>query len=169
MNPTRAEIEEMVTALFAVTSGLERARRKKRDAARLAVLQMVALGERVRPSDVAAALDVHPSHVTRQVKVLEDTGHVRVEADPEDRRSCFLSLTAEGQAEVARLTEVGMSRFATFVADWEAAEVRAFTGLLEKFRRSADAVAEAEQADKGDRRAPVPRWKRRGQSEERGE
>jgi DNA-binding MarR family transcriptional regulator len=160
VNPTRPEIEEMVTALFAVTSGLERARRKKRDAARLAVLQMVSLAERVRPSEVAAALDVHPSHVTRQVKVLEDAGQVRVEADPADRRSCFVSLTDEGRAEVERLTEVGMSRFAAFVGDWDGAEVRELTRLLVKFRRSADAVAETEQDEDAGRRATTPRWRR---------
>ena len=156
MGPTKADVEAMVTALFTVTGGLERARRKKRDAARLAVLQVVAQGERVRPSDVAGALEVHPSQVTRQVKALEDSGHVHVEADPADRRSCFVSLTDEGRAEVGRLTEVGLARFAKFVADWDAADVRALTRLLTEFERSKAAVAadEAEQAR-------TPRWRDR--------
>jgi len=155
MEPTRADVEAMVAALFTVTAGLERARRKKRDAARLAVLQVVAWGERVRPSDVAAALEVHPSQVTRQVKALEDGGLVHVEADPADRRSCFVSLTDDGRAETARLSEVGMARFARFVADWDAADVREFTRLLAKFERSKAAVAEEEAA------ARTPRWQAR--------
>lgn len=145
----------MVTALFTVAGGLERARRKKPDAARLAVLQVVASADRVRPSDVAAALDVHPSQITRQVKALEDAGHVHVEADPEDRRSCFVSLTGDGREEAARLGEAGMARFMKFVADWDAADVREFTRLLVKFETSKAAVAEEEQ------RTRAPRWRAR--------
>lgn len=156
MRPTRADVEAMVTALFTVSGGLERARRKKRDAARLAVLQVVAWGERVRPSDVAGALEVHPSQITRQVKALEDSGHVRVEPDPDDRRSCVVSLTEEGRAEVARLAEVGMGRFMKFVADWDAEDVREFTRLLAKFTQSTAAVAEDEE-----RQARTPRWRER--------
>lgn len=156
MGPTKADVEALVAALFTVTGGLERARRKKRDAARLAVLQVVAWGERVRPSDVAGALEVHPSQVTRQVKALEDSGHVHVEADPADRRSCFVSLTEDGRAEVARLTEVGLTRFAKFVAEWDAADVRELTRLLTEFERSKAAVAE-EEAEQ----SRTPRWRDR--------
>ncbi|HEY3682663.1 MAG TPA: MarR family winged helix-turn-helix transcriptional regulator [Streptosporangiaceae bacterium] len=160
MKPTRADVEQMVAALFTVTAGLERARRKKKDAARLSVLQVVAWGGRVRPSDVAAALDVHPSQITRQVKALEEAGHVHVEADPDDRRSCFVSLTPDGTAEVARLGEVGMSRFTTFVGDWDAADVREFTRLLAKFEASKAAVGEEE--ERAARRAR-PGWRERGE------
>lgn len=146
----------MVTALFTVSGGLERARRKKRDAARLSVLQVVGWGERVRPSDVAAALEVHASQITRQVKALEDSGHVHVEPDPQDRRSCFVSLTEDGRAELARLSEVGMARFEKFVAAWDATDVREFTRLLTKFTQSAAAVAEAEKEQ-----ARTPRWHER--------
>lgn len=149
----------MVAALFTVSGGLERARRKKRDAARLAVLQIVAWGERVRPSDVATALEVHPSQITRQVKALEDTGHVHVEPDPQDRRSCIVSLTDAGKAEVTRLSEVGMTRFEKFVADWDAEDVREFTRLLTKFEQSKAAVAEEEEAERQNR--PAPRWRER--------
>ena len=156
MKSTRSDIEAMVAALVTVTSGLERARRKKQDAARLAVLQIVGWGERARPSEVAAALGVHPSQITRQVKALEDSGHVHVEADPADRRSCFVSLTDDGWTEVARLTEVGMTRFEKFVADWDAADVREFTRLLTKFEETKAAVVEEEQ-----KQARSPRWRER--------
>lgn len=160
MKATRGDVERMVVALFTVTGGLERARRKKKDAARLAVLQTVAMGEGVRPSDVAGALDVHPSQVTRQVKALESSGHVRVEADPADRRSCFVSLSPEGKAEVERLREVGMGRFTAFVADWDAEDVRELTRLLVKFETSKAAVAAAEE-----RSARHPGWRERAGEE----
>lgn len=156
MERTRGDVEAMVAALFTVTAGLERARRKKRDAARLSVLQVVGWAERVRPSDVAAALEVHPSQVTRQVKALEDSGHVHVEADPADRRSCFVALSDDGRAEVARLTEVGLARFEKFVAGWDAADVREFTRLLTKFEASKVAVGAEEE-----KQARAPRWRER--------
>ena len=40
--PTRHDVEQLVAALFAVTSGLERARRQIPDAAALSVLQVLA-------------------------------------------------------------------------------------------------------------------------------
>jgi len=45
------------------------------------------------------------------------------------------SLTSEGDQEVRRLREIGIERFAKFVADWEPSEVRTFTALLQKLER----------------------------------
>ena len=77
--PTRHDVEQLVAALFAVTSGLERARRQIPDAAALSVLQVLAWAERqeppqqVRPKQIAAALGVHRSAVTHQLQALRRT------------------------------------------------------------------------------------------------
>ena len=44
----------------------------------------------------------------------------------------LVSLTAAGDEEVRRLRDIGLERFAKFVADWEPDEVRTFTALLQK-------------------------------------
>ena len=157
--PTRQDVEQLVAALFAVTGGLERARRQIPDAAALSVLQVLAWAERqqpaqqVRPKDIAAALGVHRSAVTHQLQALEETGQVTLTVDPADRRSWFVALTDAGRAELDRLTTIGMDRFALFVADWDAQEVRTLTRLLVKF--------EASKAQVGRRHPPSPTRRRR--------
>src|SRR4029450_13971059 len=151
---TRQDVEQLVAALFAVTSGLDRARRQIPDAAALSVLQVLAWAERqeppqqVRPKQIAAALGVHRSAVTHQLQALEEAGQVSLTVDPADRRSWFVALTDTGRAELDRLTTVGLDRFAAFVADWDAQEVRTLTRLLGKF--------DAAKAEVG-RRAPPSR------------
>jgi DNA-binding MarR family transcriptional regulator len=156
--PTRQDVEQLVAALFAVTSGLERARRQIPDAAALSVMQVLAWAERqepaqkVRPKDIATALGVHRSAVTHQLQALEEAGQVTLTVDPGDRRSWFVALTDTGRAELDRLTTIGLDRFALFVADWDAQEVRTLTRLLVEF--------EASKAEVG-RRAPPSRTRRR--------
>jgi DNA-binding MarR family transcriptional regulator len=156
--PTRQDVEQLVAALFALTSGLERARRQIPDAAALSVLQVLAWAERndpsqrVRPKQIATALGVHRSAVTHQIQALERSGQVTLTVDAADRRSWFVALTAAGRQELDRLTMIGMDRFASFVADWDAQEVRTLTRLLVKF--------EASKAEVG-RRAPPSRARRR--------
>lgn len=138
-------MQSMVVALFALTAGLERARRQKKAAGALSLLQVIAGHEGIRPSDIADLQLVHPSLITRQVRELEDAGYVQVTGDPADGRSWLVSLSPAGWSEMRRLQQAGLDRFALFVADWEPGEVRALAALLEKLRTSMAAVGEHEQ------------------------
>ncbi len=143
----------MVAALFTLNAGLDRARRQRRGAGTLSLLQVIGDHEAIRPSEIAEIQAVHPSLVTRRVRELEDGGLVAVTADPADRRSCLVSLTEAGSDERRRLTEFGLKRFALFVKDWESDDVRTLTELLWKLRMSMAAVSEREQqAPRGGRR-----------------
>ena len=134
----------MVVALFTLIAGTERARRQKKAAAALDLLQVIAAGEGVRPSDIADQRLVHRSLVTRQLRELEDAGYVQFAADPEDGRSWLVALTPAGRDEMRRLQDIGLDRFAMFVADWQPGEVRQLTALLEKLTTSMAGVAERE-------------------------
>ncbi len=144
MPPSRDDVQSMVVALFTLTAGLERARRQKKAAGALSLLQVIAERDGIRPSEIADLQLVHPSLVTRQVRELEDAGYAQVTADPADGRSWLVTLTPAGQEETRRLQQVGLDRFALFVADWDPGEVRALTGLLDKLRSSMAAVSERE-------------------------
>ena len=157
MTPGRDDVQSMVAALFTLTGALERARRERKAAGALSLLQVIASHDAIRPSDLADLQLVHPTQISRQVRELEDAGHVEVTGDPADGRSWLVALTPAGQHEMHRLQQVGLDRFALFVADWEPDEVRALTALLEKLRSSMAAVAEAE-------RSPAPRRTRPGQA-----
>ena len=154
MPPGKRDVEEMVVALFTLTGGLERARRRSPGAATLSLLQVIAGHGQIRPSQIADALQVHPSLVTRQVRDLEAAGYVAVTANPGDHRSCLIRLTPAGADQMTRLQQVGLERFAQFVAEWDPAEVRTFTSLLRKLEASKAAVAAAE------RLPPGRRWAR---------
>jgi DNA-binding MarR family transcriptional regulator len=147
MAPDQQDVARLVTALFVVSSGLERARRSIPDAAALSVLQVLGAveqtdpGRGARPSEIAAALDIHRSAVTYHIRALTKAGHIQASTDPGDRRSSILSLTEAGHAELARLHAQGMARFTSFVADWGADEVRELARLLEKFEQSTAKVS----------------------------
>jgi DNA-binding MarR family transcriptional regulator len=145
MAPSKADVKAMVAALFTLTAGMERARRQRKAAGTLSLLQLIADRGPIRPSEIADLQEVHPSLVTRQVRELEDAGHVHVVADPADGRSCLVTLTPAGAGELQRLTQVGLDRFALFVADWQPGDVRMLTALLDKLRNSIAAVAAQEQ------------------------
>jgi hypothetical protein len=66
---------------------------------------------------------------------------VRVTADTADKRSCRVTLTPAGSDELQSLTEEGLDRFASFVADWEPEEVRMLTSLLQKLEVSKAAAS----------------------------
>ena len=66
---------------------------------------------------------------------------MHVTADTADKRSCQVTLTTAGSDELHSLTEEGLDRFASFVADWEPEEVRMLTALLQKLEESKAAAA----------------------------
>jgi DNA-binding MarR family transcriptional regulator len=157
MKPMSHDVEEMVSALMTVVNGIERAKREGK-AATLTLLYALAPHQRVHPSELSVELGVHQSSVTRQVQVLEAAGYVDVVADPEDGRSCFLSVTDAGREEIRRLTEVGLARFSAFVAEWDAEEVRTLARLLSKLSASTAAVNQREPRPDG------RRWQQRERS-----
>ncbi len=134
----------MTAALFAINAGLEKARRQRRGASTLSLLQVIATREGIRPSEIAEVQQVHPSLVTRQVRELEDAGYVDVTADPADRRSCLVKLLPAGAEELRRLDQFGLKRFELYVKDWKPEDVQKFTELLEKLRTSMTTLSERE-------------------------
>ena len=130
MRHSQEDLERLVYPLVRIGGAMRQAQRRQMDPTRLAILQQAAMKGRVRPSDVAAELDVHQSSITRQTRALEDAGSVRLEADPADRRSCFILLTEAGWHEMRELTQLGLDRFADFLQDWSPEDVRTLGELL---------------------------------------
>lgn len=162
-------MQSMVVALFTLIAGVERARRQKKAAAALDLLQVIAAGEGMRPSDIASQRSVHRSLVTRQLRELEDAGYVQFAGDPDDGRSWLVALAPAGREEMRRLQEVGLERFAMFVADWEPAEVQQLAALLEKLTSSMAGVASRENKAAPAERARQPgRRHRAGARDEAG-
>jgi DNA-binding MarR family transcriptional regulator len=165
MAPKREDVEQMATALFTVQDGMAKAVRRLKNASLLRLLQTVAGTEPVRPSELAAHLDVHQSLITRQIKDLEAVGKVEVSPDAHDGRAFVVSLTENGRTEVAELAEAGLRRFMGFVQNWEPEEVREFTRLLWKFQESKTEYVTANPAEPAVAPAVAPaRGARRGRT-----
>jgi DNA-binding MarR family transcriptional regulator len=135
MSPTNSDVKQMVSALMTLVQGIERAKRRGL-ASQLVSLQVIAAHKQVQPSTLSAKLGLHQSTVTRQIQAFERAGLVELVANPADGRSCFVKLTKAGRAEVNRLTRIGLERFALFVKEWDAADVRTLSRLLVKMERS---------------------------------
>lgn len=157
MPPSNKDVQSMVAALFTLNAGLERARRQRKGASTLSLLQVIDDHEPIRPSDIAELQQVHPSLVTRQVRELEDAGYAKLSADPADGRSYLVSLTPAGSQELRRLLEFGLRRFALFVKNWEPDQVRTLTELLQKLQTSMATVSSREQRPPAPRRRPRQR------------
>jgi MarR family transcriptional regulator, temperature-dependent positive regulator of motility len=138
----------MVAALMATVTSIERAKSRGK-ASELVALQAIAAHGNVQPSTLSVELRLHQSSVTRQIQAFERAGFVKVAANPADGRSCHVSLTAAGRAELRRLTQFGLKRFALFVEEWDAKDVRTLARLLERFEKSKAEVARREARSAG--------------------
>jgi DNA-binding MarR family transcriptional regulator len=135
MKAKQHEVADMMTALMTVIRSTERAQRKG-DASRLRILASIAGHTKSTPKAISEDLGVHASSITRQVQALEDDGHVSIAADQQDGRSYRLKLTPAGTTELVRLRQIGLDRWSTFVAKWDAEEVRTLASLLNKLEHS---------------------------------
>ena len=102
------------------------------DPSAIRVLEYLAANGPVHPQSMARDLDMLASSITRHVQNLEHTGHVTLASDPVDRRARLVSLTEQGQAEIARLTQMGLAMFTALVSDWLPEEIQLFATLLER-------------------------------------
>lgn len=163
---TQADVEQMVAALFQVSADIQRGRHRNARASALTLLQVIAAMPGASPTELAAVVSLHQSSITRQVSQFEEAGFVTLTISPHDRRSVQITLTEAGRAELERLFQIGVGRFAAFVGDWDVDEVRAFTRLLLKFEASKAEVARREHAEQESQASPAPpkRGKRRWQT-----
>ena len=130
MQASREEVRQLAEAVTALVEGAYRGMARTFDLTRIGLLRLAASGEPVRPSDAADALDVNPSTVTRYARTLEEEGFVRITGDPADRRSCLISVTDAGAAQLDRFADAGVDVFGAVIHDWSAEDVREFCRLI---------------------------------------
>ncbi|HWC11824.1 MAG TPA: MarR family transcriptional regulator [Acidimicrobiales bacterium] len=106
------------------------------------LLRRIGEAETMRTSNVAAALSVDVSTVSRQVKQLELEGLVARQPDPSDRRASVLALTAEGHEALERLRRARQEVLAQVVASWPDEDRAALADLI--CRLADDMVAHQE-------------------------
>jgi DNA-binding MarR family transcriptional regulator len=128
--------DELAGALYAVVLRLSRLRVDEPvDKAGLAVLhEMRRLGT-IRPSDLATAMHLDLSTISRHLRSLEQQGLVQRTADPDDARAQRISITARGGDVLKRVMDHRAATIRDSIADWPEDERSA---LLQLLRRLAD-------------------------------
>jgi len=102
-----------------------------------AVLSAVGVFRSVAPTELATALRVPPTSISRHVARLVDQGLVTRAPNASDRRSYLLELSDEGRRKVDAIAP----RFRAIVADLEQhADVRAIEAALDDLERAAKVV-----------------------------
>jgi DNA-binding MarR family transcriptional regulator len=94
------------------------------------LLRRISEAETVRTSDVATALSVDVSTVSRQVKQLELEGLVARNPDPSDGRASVLALTPAGHEALDRLRQARREVLSEVVAGWPAQERSTLAELI---------------------------------------
>lgn len=112
------------------------------DRAAVAILRHIAESEPMRPGVLAVRLSVEASHVTRQLRQLEQAGHVVRIADPDDRRAQRVQITGLGLATVERIREVNRRGLEMALAGWSGEDLKQLASLFH--RLVDDFVAHAE-------------------------
>lgn len=111
------------------------------DAAAYAVLVAVvdlaaASSDGVHAADLAAAVGLHKSTMSRNLAQLEQLGLLERVPDPGDARARLLRLTAVGQESVERSRQGRRQRLADQLGDWSDADVRRLGALLARLNDS---------------------------------
>lgn len=86
------------------------------------VLRIVAGGEPLRASDIAARLGVGASALSRQVAELEEHNFIVREPDPADGRAHLVSASESGRAYLAEIEHRRASTVQQFLAGWSEEE-----------------------------------------------
>jgi DNA-binding MarR family transcriptional regulator len=98
------------------------------------VLKTLARGD-ARPGDLATALGVSPSVVSRTLVPLEQAGLVQRRHDAADARAWVLTLSAEGRRTVDEHHAQHVRLFTEALDDWDDEELRAATSALTRLER----------------------------------
>jgi len=87
----------------------------------------------IRLTDLAAALGLDTSTVSRHVQDLATKGLVERRPDPDDRRASVLSLTRPGHAALARIRTVRRDMLENLFVGWSPKDRRDLGRLLSRF------------------------------------
>lgn len=96
--------------------------------------------------NLASRVGLDQSTVSRQVQALETSGLLERSADPGDRRSSLISLSADGRRFLERVREVARHDYDAALADWTDHDRATFATMLDRFRH---ALVGAEVDDQG--------------------
>jgi DNA-binding MarR family transcriptional regulator len=139
--PVPTDVAEIEQVLTRITYLAGRARQHERlmamaglnlDRAAVAILRHISETEPMRPGVLAVRLSVEASHVTRQLRQLEQAGYVVRVADPDDRRAQRIELTEAGRTAVERIREASRRGMHMALLGWSPDDLRRLAALFHR-------------------------------------
>ncbi|MFZ0664439.1 MAG: MarR family transcriptional regulator [Acidimicrobiales bacterium] len=94
---------------------------------------------------LAVVLHLDSSTVTRQIAVLESSGFVKRDIDPEDRRSWTITLTAAGRRVMHGVEKARLAAIAEMFKDWSREEIEDLARIMPKLNNTLVGKAKGEQ------------------------
>ena len=95
----------------------------------LGILKVLGAGD-ARAGDLAGALQVAPSVVSRALVPLEQSRLIERRTDPDDARAARLGLTDAGRQCLAQVRDETAGRFAPMLDSWDPADIDSLAQLL---------------------------------------
>jgi DNA-binding MarR family transcriptional regulator len=126
------DVEEFTGAVMALVEVIRRGQSRAFNTEQVAVMQLLAAGDPLPPSEIAAALGVPRSSITRRIQELQRTGKVEIRPSASDGRSYRVRLTPAGRAELDALAAKGRDLFAAWISGWTSEEISTFTALARR-------------------------------------
>jgi DNA-binding MarR family transcriptional regulator len=100
------------------------------------VLRYIVANCPIRAGDIATALSIDKSAVSRQLTVLRDSGFIETRADPNDGRATLLVATPAARDALDSFREAIKADYARVLSSWSTSDIETFGSLLQRFNRS---------------------------------
>ncbi|WP_181243456.1 MarR family winged helix-turn-helix transcriptional regulator [Glaciihabitans tibetensis] len=134
------EVEQAVSLLHQLSRAKLRVLVERFDAdlqpAGFAVLRCVVANSPIRSGDIASALGIDKSAVSRQLTILRDAGLIDATPDPADGRATLVVATDAALVALKLFREDVRAEYERILDSWETEEIVAFGALLQKFNTS---------------------------------
>jgi DNA-binding MarR family transcriptional regulator len=109
--------------------------------AAFAVLATLCHGAASRPSELASAVRLDLSTISRHIQSLVAGGYLVKARDPQDGRSCRLKATAAGRAAIHKAAARRVEFFRRATANWTPQDLRTLVELLTRLSEDLKACA----------------------------
>lgn len=134
------EVEQNVAQLYRAVYERIRSLAKKFNPdlqpAGFGILRYIKATQPVRAGDIAQALGMDKSAVSRQVAVLREMGLVETKADPQDGRAFLLVMSEVSFSALDEIRDEATADYDRILADWPTEEITQFARLLGRFNGS---------------------------------
>lgn len=86
----------------------------------------------IRPTELAELADIQPAALSRQIRILEEGGHIVRIGDAEDGRVSLVEATAEGRAAYASFAAANDTLLAEQLKGWTAEELGGLAAQMQR-------------------------------------